>query len=89
MTNKRAKPDSGITMDDVDGFSAAELFGQGASSSPSPPPPPTDPRAFERPEFSLVPTPRRRAFRSIRASPNEPYLRPFAPARPASARVSS
>lgn len=31
MTNKRAKPDSGITMDDVDGFSAAELFGQGAS----------------------------------------------------------
>ncbi len=38
MTNKRAKPDSGITMDDVDGFSAAELFGQGASSSASPPP---------------------------------------------------
>ena len=29
MSNKRATPDSAITMDDVDGFSAAELFGQG------------------------------------------------------------
>ena len=29
MSNTRAKPDSGITMDDVDGFSAVELFGQG------------------------------------------------------------
>jgi hypothetical protein len=90
MTNKRAKPDSGITMDDVDGFSAAELFGQGASSSPSPPPPPTDPRAFERPEFSLVPTPLVAAL-SVRSGPVpfESSSRPFAPARPASARVSS
>ena len=53
MTNKRAKPDSGITMDDVDGFSAAELFGQGASSSASPPPPPTIGARLNRPDVPV------------------------------------
>jgi hypothetical protein len=34
MTNKRQKMDAEITMDEVDGFSAKELFGQGAPSPP-------------------------------------------------------
>ena len=75
MTNKRAKPDSGITMDDVDGFSAAELFGQGASSSASPPPPPTIGARLNRPD---VPT--TRFFSDLALVLNRPtFLTPTAP----------
>ena len=75
MTNKRAKPDSGITMDDVDGFSAAELFGQGASSSASPPPPPTIGARLNRPD---VPT--TRYFSDLALVLNRPtFLNPTPP----------
>lgn len=39
MSNKRAKMDTTIVMDEVDGFSAKELFGQGTRRrDPAPPP---------------------------------------------------
>ena len=41
MTNKRQKMDAEITMDEGDGFSAKELFGQGAPSPPRSAPPST------------------------------------------------
>ena len=39
MSNKRAKVDTTIVMDEVDGFSAKELFGQGTRRRDLAPPP--------------------------------------------------
>ena len=61
MSNKRAKMDTTIVMDEVDGFSAKELFGQGAT----PPHPPT---------VQTVPTCRRP---SLLSPPTPPPPTPF------------
>ena len=67
MSNKRAKVDTTIVMDDVDGFTAKELFGQGTRRARPRPTPPT---------VQTVPTCRRPSLlSSLTPPPPTPFPR--------------